>query len=96
MKLRYCSEYQGYTIFLTEFKPGADAVVFDADAGYCLCKVSDIVENGDSATGDYSAEFVIPDGSFFVGVECVRSAHSPNEFLPDVREFFKSRDTHYC
>ena len=96
MKLKFCSEYNDFSMFLTEFKLGADAVVYDRDAGYCLCKVVDITENVNSAAGDYTAMFVIPDGDFFVGVDYVRSAESPNEFLPLVEEYLKDKSRFYC
>ena len=89
MKLKYCSEYQDFSMFLTEFKLGSDAVVFDRDAGYCLCKVVGIAENTNSVPGNYAALFSIPDGDFFVGVDYVRSAESPNEFESAVKEYLK-------
>ena len=94
--LKYCSEYKDFSMFLTEFKVGSEAIVFDKDAeASVLCKIVDIQEHG-HADGDYEGEFVIPDGTFMVGVNVIRPENYPNEFEPLIKEFFKSKTGFYC
>lgn len=96
MKLRYCSEYNDFTMFLTHFMVGAEAVVFDKDVQESLlCKIVDISET-DNAKGAYEAKFIIPDGIFSVGVDVIRSETQPNEFYPAIKEFHEDQRAIYC
>ncbi len=98
MKLMFCSEYNEFSMFLTEFKIGAEAVVFDKEAeGSLLCKVVNITEDENAqGKGDYEAEFVIPDGNFMVGVDVTRPEKYPNEFYPAIKEYEENPRALYC
>lgn len=98
MKLNFCSEYDEFTMFLSGFKVGADAVVFDKEVEESLlCKIVSIVEDGEpEGKVDYEADFLITDGEFMVGVDVVRPAKTPNEFQPFIDEYFADPRTQYC
>ena len=103
MRLKYCSEYDNFAMFLSEPVVGKEAIVMDKESWTCyLCKIINVTDEEamtgtyEATTGTYEACFVTNDRSFFVDVDIVRQEAYPGEFIKYIVEFVYNKDKCYC